>query len=226
MKTDVKSPKAWLEVKVDGDIQPQYVTGGRWVLGRHPDCDTTFDDSHISNEHALIHHDPQSGWSLEDLGSSNGTWLNGKVINAHSRNRLQNQDVIGLAKVVAIKFVTTETVSLPMGHITIDPTNREASIINKGADGSVSETVIALGSSRGFDLLALLCEIPGTAVSKNDLLDAGWPKQLHDPDNPATDDLLKSAMYQLRKKIKAADEDNSIVIESVPGYGYRLSYLD
>ena len=46
------------------------------VVGRDDDCDVVIPDPSISGRHARIAHDGAE-WLLTDLGSTNGTWLNG-----------------------------------------------------------------------------------------------------------------------------------------------------
>jgi pSer/pThr/pTyr-binding forkhead associated (FHA) protein len=52
---------------------------GDVVIGRDPDCECILDDETISARHARLayHH---SQWWIEDLGSRNGTGLNGALL--------------------------------------------------------------------------------------------------------------------------------------------------
>ena len=59
------------------------------VVGRAPDCDVLVDDPAVSLKHAAILWDGQSGL-LRELGSSNGTFLNG--IRLGSRAVLRSGD--------------------------------------------------------------------------------------------------------------------------------------
>jgi hypothetical protein len=49
---------------------------GRYVIGRSDDVDLRLDDISVSRRHALMAF-VDDGWILTDLGSRNGTWLNG-----------------------------------------------------------------------------------------------------------------------------------------------------
>jgi len=51
----------------------------RWVMGRAPDCDIQVKDSQVSRRHCVLTY-LSSRWVLEDLGSNNGTLVNGVKI--------------------------------------------------------------------------------------------------------------------------------------------------
>ena len=51
------------------------------IIGRSATCDVTLEDKTVSGRHArLVYHHGQ--WWLEDLASTNGTFLNGEPISA------------------------------------------------------------------------------------------------------------------------------------------------
>lgn len=64
---------------------------GRMTIGRRPSCDVQLADPFVSGAHCSLHK-RQLGVFLEDLGSSNGTFLNDQII--HARMELSDQDVI------------------------------------------------------------------------------------------------------------------------------------
>ena len=51
----------------------------RIVIGRDPSCDITIDSPQVSRQHAELTRRGQ-GWLVRDLGSSNGTWIDGRRI--------------------------------------------------------------------------------------------------------------------------------------------------
>ena len=54
------------------------VTGDRFVVGRDPACNLVLDDDKVSRQHAAIETLPNGGAVIRDLGSSNGTFVNGQ----------------------------------------------------------------------------------------------------------------------------------------------------
>ncbi|HEY6779711.1 MAG TPA: FHA domain-containing protein, partial [Thermoleophilaceae bacterium] len=62
-----------------GEGRRSVLSGSRVVLGRSRDCDVVVADPNVSRRHAELHRDEQ-GWSLVDLGSTNGIKLNGRRV--------------------------------------------------------------------------------------------------------------------------------------------------
>ena len=57
----------------------EFAAGVRLRFGRHPECEVSFDpqrDIDASSRHAELRH-VDAGWVLVDLGSSNGTYVEG-----------------------------------------------------------------------------------------------------------------------------------------------------
>jgi predicted component of type VI protein secretion system len=60
--------------------QAAQVAGDRFLVGRGSDCELTLADSEASRRHALLRPQPDGSVVLEDLGSTNGTYVNGQRI--------------------------------------------------------------------------------------------------------------------------------------------------
>ena len=58
------------------------LTGVQITLGRAHDSTIVLDDDLASSRHARIYPDPSGQWIVEDLGSTNGTYLDRTKINA------------------------------------------------------------------------------------------------------------------------------------------------
>jgi pSer/pThr/pTyr-binding forkhead associated (FHA) protein len=68
------------------------------VIGRQPDSDFVIDERTVSRRHAAIHREGYA-WVLEDLGSMNGTRVNGKRVGR--RSLVAPGDVIGFGAATA-----------------------------------------------------------------------------------------------------------------------------
>ena len=63
------------------------------TIGRHPDCDVVLNDQEVSRQHAEVRRDDE-GFVLHDLGSLNGTKVNGTGTKAP--RRLEHGDTISI----------------------------------------------------------------------------------------------------------------------------------
>jgi serine phosphatase RsbU (regulator of sigma subunit)/pSer/pThr/pTyr-binding forkhead associated (FHA) protein len=54
------------------------------IIGRSPRCNVVIESRDVSREHARIFQDPFGRWIIEDLGSSNGVFVNGKRVEAYA----------------------------------------------------------------------------------------------------------------------------------------------
>ena len=93
---------AKLILSMDGLVLKEInLTKERTTIGRKPHNDIQIDNLAVSGEHAVIVTILEDSF-LEDLGSTNGTVVNGQPIKKHF---LQNNDIIELGK-YKLKYVT------------------------------------------------------------------------------------------------------------------------
>ena len=91
-------------VSIDGVvIKEVQLTKERTMLGRRPYNDIVIDNLAVSGEHAVMHM-TEHEVEVEDLGSTNGTYVNGKAI---KRQVLRNGDTIEVGK-YKIRFLQEE----------------------------------------------------------------------------------------------------------------------
>jgi hypothetical protein len=86
--TPVEIQRAIGLVVVREDGTTLEVAKDRFLIGRGRHCDLVIDSGKISREHAAIVRDG-TGWAIEDLGSSNGTWYKRERID---RRRIADGD--------------------------------------------------------------------------------------------------------------------------------------
>ena len=56
------------------------IASGGATIGRSRDCDVVLDDANVSRRHAEIRSAADGGWTIADLGSTNGVRVNGREI--------------------------------------------------------------------------------------------------------------------------------------------------
>src|SRR6476661_2571265 len=88
-------------VSIDGVvIKEVQLTKDRTTLGRRPYNDIVIDNLAVSGEHAILQMTGNEV-HLEDLGSTNGTYINGKAV---KKQLLQNNDTVEIGK-YKIKYI-------------------------------------------------------------------------------------------------------------------------
>lgn len=96
---------ARLILSLDGQVLAEYnMMKERYTVGRLQDNDVRIDNPTVSGHHSLIINILNDSF-LEDLNSTNGTYVNGKLIKKHA---LQNGDLITVGR-HQLRFVDSAT---------------------------------------------------------------------------------------------------------------------
>lgn len=144
-------------------------------VGRHQDCSLRLNSNQVSRRHCLIEVDDHGVW-LTDLGSRNGTLLNGNLVDPNRRCAIGHRDrlEIGLWKFrFSIRDATTRrplTVDRPEVHDMKTSTSNvaphsSAEAVLKELDQLASEMESRAKSARGKEPLIDLA--PMKTVSKD-----------------------------------------------------------
>lgn len=208
------------------------------LLGRDPACDIVIPDRQVSRQHvrlSLI----QTRIQLEDLGSKNGTYVNGNPVDEPML--LEDGDVIQIA--VAQKFVffsSDSTVPLDAqypglfgatidqheprlqaqpGRLRLETRSRRVWIrMGQEANEPVEKEVLPPLSLSQFRLLQILYENQGRVVPRYDLVTAIWGEsQAYEISEQALDALVR----RLRERIASIDPQRMYIV-TVRGHGLRL----
>ena len=144
-------------------IKEVQLTKDRTTLGRRPYNDLVIDNLAVSGEHALVQMVGGEVF-LEDLNSTNGTYVNGKAI---KRAQLQNGDCIEVGK-YKIKFVSdaaTENFDKTMVVKARAPVAPAAALSDQGP--AMIKVLSGAASGRELALTKVVTTIgkPGVAVA-------------------------------------------------------------
>ena len=175
--------------------------GQRWqlsrtiVLGREPTCDVVIADRQISRYHARLTPTPE-GMIFEDLGSKNGTHLNGTPLTAPVV--LQDGDVLSIAMAQQFMFLVSDATTPLMDNT--PPTGRLMMDLRSRRVWVNQQQVVPPLSAQQFKLLWLLYKNNGEVVSRPDLVAEVWGGE-----NAAgvSDQALDALIRRLRERIPA-----------------------
>lgn len=184
-----------------------------YVVGRGSECDLVLPERQVSREHIRILNE-NGRYLLHDLGSKNGTHLNGDKVSGTVP--LKDGDEIQIALAVKLVFVGTDA-TLPLNF---DIPTRKKSLVIDDAQRSVTihgESVSPPLSLAQFRLLELLYKADGAVCGRDQIVDVVWP---------GTDGLgvseqaIDALVRRLRDRLAEVTEHDYVV--TVRGHGFRL----
>lgn len=174
----------------DGTIQEVPLMTETLTLGRDAACDLVLASPIISRQHARLTRRSQ-GYTLEDLGSRNGTTVNGHPIT--TTQVLHDGDQIELGGI------------WKMSYADADATRAKASAVRDGVwldvaqqDAYVDGLLISPRLSPAqYALLQLLMSQVGRIYSRQDIIAAVWPNAPAGVSDEAVDALIKRVRQRL-----------------------------
>jgi hypothetical protein len=196
------------------------LVGTRWpldeervTLGRSPDCDIVLLERQVSRYHVRVERDKE-GFLLRDLGSKNGTMVNGEPVRGQPY-RLRDGDEIVLAASVRLGFVAGDA-TLPLEGVMTSPAGLEVDAEARRVSLGRRELDPPLSPSQ-FRLLDLLMSSEGRVVSRQDVIGQVWP----DAVEGVTDQAVDALVYRLRERLAELDPDHNYIV-TVRGHGFRF----
>ena len=153
-------------VSIDGVvIKEVQLTKDRTTVGRRPYNDIVIDNLAVSGEHAVLQMTGSDVY-LEDLNSTNGSYVNGKAV---KKQLLQNNDTVEIGK-YKIKFIGDASTGSFDKTMAIRPGADMAATASVGAgDASAAAIKVLSGAAAGREvaLVKVVTTIgkPGVAVA-------------------------------------------------------------
>ena len=139
---------ARLILSLDGQVMAEYnMNKERYTIGRLPDNDIRIDNPAVSGHHSLIINILNDSF-LEDLNSTNGTYVNGKLIKKHA---LQHGDVVTCGH-HQLRFVEDDTAQQDEFEKTMviqpsaRPVEKVRAAMAQGADATASRRTLGNGA--------------------------------------------------------------------------------
>jgi hypothetical protein len=204
-------------------VQSGPLSGQRWtipqeglVLGRGDDCDVAIPDRQISRHHLRVYR-REGVPILKDMGSKNGTWVNGQAVDGEIE--LSDGDVIQVALVLQVVFVASDsTVPLTLdgglaqaGRLHIDPRAHKVWIGETEIDPPLSV--------HQYRLLELLYLRSGAVVSREEVVESVWPGVSTDG---VSEQAIDALVRRLRDRLAEVDKEWDYIV-TVRGHGFRLN---
>lgn len=185
------------------------------TIGRDRANDIVVDHPLASRRHARFDRN-ETGCFVQDLGSTNGTYVNGQRIDESTM--LHNQDKIWVADTVLIFQDPEATMKGPLPDeilrriraeedLRLDSRAKEVYVRGTRLDPPLTV--------KEFQLLELLSDRKGQVVSKDEIASNVWDYEVFDYN------AIDALIYRLRQRIEP-DPAHPRYVVTVRGFGYKL----
>ena len=200
----------------------KWVISDELIIGRGPDCNIIISDRQVSRFHAQLTHHQNHSVEITDLGSKNGTFINGKKITGTLP--VKEGDQIKIALVQNFLFISSDaTVPLAegdqaqqekVGKLLIDKRTRRVWVHE--------HEIIPPLSVQQFRLLQCLYDQQEDVVTRDKIVMAVWGLK---EGEGVTEQALDALVRRLRERISELD-DKHVYLVTVRGFGFRLDNPD
>ncbi len=201
------------------------LNGYRWslaneiIIGRTGTCDISITNQQVSREHARVFLSG-SGPALEDLGSKNGTFHNGRPVTEIVH--LEEGDVIQIALAQEFIFFGQDAT------VPLSPDDFESSVISYFRRIRLEKSARRVWvlnhelkpplSVLQFKLLQMLSESHGRVITRAEVINTVWGSR---ESIGVSDQALDALIRRLRDRFAEIDPDFEYIL-TVRGQGYRF----
>ncbi len=183
------------------------------LIGRDEEkCDLVIDDRQVSRHHAIVSLE-DNGYVLRDLGSKNGTFLNGQPL--EDPCLLQDGDEIQIAYCCKMAFVGADATAPVILEDRIIGLRMDVESKRVWVAGKELDPPLSLAQYR---LLEMLYDEPGRVYSRDEVVQAVWPE---DDREGISEQAIDAMARRLRERLAEVDPDTRYVV-TVRGHGFRL----
>lgn len=182
------------------------------TIGRNADCDIVLDDRQVSRIHARVSWRADH-YELEDLGSKNGTHLNGRdVIGRHA---LRDGDEIQIALRYKLAFVDAGATAPLLFEgpqergLRLDTATHQVYVNGKSLEPPLS--------AQQYRLLELLASTTGV-VGRDDIVRAVWSDAV---EGGVSEQSIDALVRRLRERLAETDPEQQYIV-TMRGHGFRF----
>lgn len=212
-------------IALDGEFKSKTWTIDRSevVLGRDESANIVIPIRQISRQHIAFRCEENNTWVVEDLGSKNGTWVNGTRL--EGVRKLGDGDEINIALKVTVRFLgsgITAPVTQNLPDVVPSVSNGDGApsmIIDTEArrvfiNGVEMDPPLSLPQYR---LIELLYVNDGRVCSRDEVVEAVWPEAMGEG---VSEQAIDALVRRLRDRLSELDDEQFVV--TVRGHGFRL----
>ncbi len=190
----------------DPNKQEHHLPMNGAVIGRALECDIVIASKSVSREHTRLYREGRR-WFVEDMGSTNGTYLND--VRVVAATDIRDGDTLTVGDVTFTFHDPDSTVrETPIPDLDVDVL---AGVVR------VNRRAVSL-SPKEFALLAYLYEHRNQVCSKDEIGRAVWPEY---ENGNIFDYQIENLVRRLRTRIEH-DPANPQLLFTVRGLGYKL----
>ncbi len=203
-------------VAYDGEMAGQrwLIEGHSLLIGRGSDCDVVLPTRQVSRHHARIERLAEGTYQLHDLGSKNGTHVNGEEVREQPR-RLRDGDEIQVALCVKLGFVGADAtlplmVDGPQRGLRVDRATHQVFV-------GGHELIPPLSPAQ-YRMLVALLDAEGQMLTREEVVEAVWPEEAVDG---ISEQAIDALVRRLRERLGVLDPEHAYIV-TVRGHGFRL----
>jgi hypothetical protein len=183
------------------------------IIGRGVDCDIVLPERQVSRHHVRVERRNQ-GYILIDLGSKNGTHVNGQELS--QPHLLQDGDEVQIALCVKLSFIGAEaTVPLSFEGVAGSSVRIDKGTRRVWVRGQELDPPLSLAQYR---LLELLVDADGRVVNREEVVSAVWPDAAEEG---VSEQAIDALVRRLRDRLAEIAPDHQYIV-TVRGHGFRL----
>lgn len=195
----------WLVVESGGDAgQSSKAAGERYVIGRDAACDLVVNDDRVSRQHAFLRVYPDGRAELHDMGSANGTFVNGHKLTGPVLLQGAEQIQVG-GTVMRTSLTEPSSKATQIGVVPPD--------LHKGPSASTVERIKLRRSARTATVVgaaAIAVAVGAVALFATGVIGGGKDGPAPSPAKPEVADIVDKARPSTVRILATAGDQGAV----------------